>query len=394
MANKLKPARRVETLPPYIFKEIDDRKRALTATGTKLLNFGIGDPDLPTPDFIINAMDREMRKTTNQKYPAYDGCISFRKAIAAYMKTRFGVSLDFDSEIMALIGSKEGLAHFSWAFIDEGDVTLVPDPGYPVYGNTTCFSGGEPFLMPLLEKNNFLPDLSKIPDGIAKRAKILFLNYPNNPTGAIAEKESLQAIVDWARKHEVIIVYDAAYAELTFDAEDRLSILALPGARDIAIEFHSFSKIFNMTGWRIGFAVGNKSLISGLLKMKTNVDSGVFEAVQLACAQGLEQIGPFLEKQIATYRDRLNEMKNILTHAGFSFYQPRGTFYLWTKCPPKMTSAEWTLKLLEKGGIVTTPGTGFGKYGEGYVRFALTQPQETIYELESRLKNQLGNIHD
>jgi len=301
------------------------------------------------------------------------------------MHDRFGVDLDPKSEVMALIGSKEGLAHFAWAFIDENDVALVPDPAYPVYKTTTEFAGGEAHIMPLLEKNGFLPDLSRIPDAIARRAKTLYINYPNNPTGAVASEKELAYIVEWARKHEVIIVSDAAYAELTYVPADRRSILSIPGAKDIAIEFHSFSKIFNMTGWRVGFAVGNPALIAGLLKIKTNVDSGVFDAIQLACVSGLAHVGPYLEKLRATYIERRDAMVSILDEFGLKFHPPRGAFYLWANCPAGTTSEGFTMKLMEETGIVTTPGTGFGKHGEGYVRFALTQSVESINALPLRL---------
>ncbi len=386
MTTKLKPARRILDLPPYVFKRIDDKKRELASAGYSLLNFGIGDPDLRTPDFVIEAMDRAMRDTANQKYPAYDGCVQFREAVSRYMLDRFGVDLDPKSEVMALIGSKEGLAHFAWAFIDENDVALVPDPSYPVYKTTTEFAGGEAYVMPLLERNGFLPDLSRIPDAIARRAKTLYINYPNNPTGAVASEKELAAIVEWARNHDVIIVSDAAYAELTSDPADRRSILSIPGAKEVAIEFHSFSKIFNMTGWRVGFAVGNSALIAGLLKLKTNVDSGVFDAIQLACVSGLAHVGPHLDNLRMTYNARRDAMVSILSEFGLKFHPSRGAFYLWANCPPGTTSEGFTMKLMEETGIVTTPGTGFGTYGEGYVRFALTQSVETITGLRTRLE--------
>jgi len=386
MTNKMKPARRILDLPPYFFKRIDDKKRELAAGGAQLLNFGIGDPDMPTPDFVVEAMDRAMRDTSNQKYPAYEGNAAFREAVARYMHDRFSVQVDPRSEVMALIGSKEGLAHFAWAFIDENDVALVPDPGYPVYRTTTEFAGGEAHVLPLLERNGFLPDLGRIPDTIARRAKTLYINYPNNPTGAVASESELAAIVDWARRHEVIIVSDAAYAELTYDPRDRRSILSIPGAKDVAIEFHSFSKIFNMTGWRIGFAVGNPALIAGLLKMKTNVDSGTFEAIQMACVAGLARVDAHLERLHETYRQRRAAMTSILNDIELKFHQPRGAFYLWANCPTGMTSEGFTMKLMEEAGIVTSPGTGFGKHGEGYIRFALTQSVEKIEALRPRLE--------
>ncbi len=385
MTAKMKPAKRILDLPPYLFKEIDDKKRALTAAGKSLLNLGIGDPDLPTPSFIVEAMAREMGKNENQKYPAYEGCTRFRKAVVEYMKNRFQVSLDPDREVMALIGSKEGLAHFSWTYIDPGDVALVPDPGYPVYRTTTLFSGGEAVGLPLEERNGFFPDLSEVPEKVLGKAKALYLNYPNNPTGVIPSREKLTETIAWARKHGVIIVSDAAYAELVYDPAKRMSLLGLPGGKDVVVEFHSFSKTFNMTGWRVGFVVGNADLIGGLLKMKTNVDSGTFEAIQLACAEGLGKIGPFMESLIGTYRARRDSLVEILKRRGWEVIPPEGAFYVWAKCPKGVSSKEWTMNLLEKTGIVTTPGSGFGDHGEGYIRFALTQPVEVIRQLDERL---------
>jgi LL-diaminopimelate aminotransferase len=387
MTTKLQPARRILDLPPYLFKEIDDKKRALTAQGKTLLNLGIGDPDLPTPEFIVAAMAREMGKNENQKYPAYDGCAPFRQAVAAYMKKRFAVDLDPNREVMALIGSKEGLAHFSWTYIDAGDVALVPDPAYPVYKTTTIFAGGEVFTLPLREQNNFFPDVSEVPEAVLARAKVLYLNYPNNPTGAVPTREQLTSVIAWAKKHSIIIVSDAAYAELVYDPKNRLSLLSLPGGRDVVLEFHSFSKTFNMTGWRIGFAVGNADLISGLLKMKTNVDSGAFEAIQLACVDGLQKIDTFMDALINTYRARRDTLVNILKKHTWEVTPSEGAFYVWAKCPQGVKSKAWTMELLEKTGIVTTPGSGFGQYGEGYIRFALTQPVEVIQTLDERLKN-------
>lgn len=386
MINKLKPAKRILELPPYLFKEIDDKKQSLRAQGKKLINLGIGDPDLPTPGFIVEAMAREMGKNDNQKYPAYEGGPIFRKAVSSYMEKRFGAEVNPDTEVMALIGSKEGIAHFSWAFIDPGDLALVPDPGYPVYGITVGFSGGEVHPIPLIEENGFFPDVSKIPESVIEKVKVIFVNSPNNPTGAVASREQMTNLIDWAAKHGVIIVSDAAYAELVKNDEDRFSLLSLPKAKEVVIEFHSFSKTFNMTGWRIGFAVGNTDLIGGLKKIKTNVDSGVFDAIQLASVSGLERIDSYLSELKRTYNERRAALSEILNRCHWKFFPPEGAFYLWTKCPQGITSKQLTISLMEKAGIVTTPGSGFGKHGEGYFRFALTQPVEVINQIESALK--------
>jgi LL-diaminopimelate aminotransferase len=387
MNRKLKPASRVIELPPYLFKEIDDKKEELKAQGKELLNFGIGDPDLPTPDFVVQALNQSSGKNENQKYPAYNGSKAFRKAIAEYMQNRFNVTVCPDSQTTSLIGSKEGLAHFSWAFLEEGDIALVPDPGYPVYATTAKFSGAEVYEMPLLEENNFFPDLNKIPDSVLKRAKVIFINYPNNPTGAIATKEQMKVLIDWAVKNQIIVVSDAAYAEMVFDPKDRYSLLSIEGADQVVLEFHSFSKTFNMTGWRLGFAVGNKNLIQGLVKIKTNVDSGVFDAVQLAGIEALKKLPEFVDELITEYKKRKDSLIQVLKKVGMSYFPPAGTFYVLAKCPKGYTSKEYTIKLMDECGVVTTPGSGFGKSGEGYVRFALTQPVEIIEKLFDKLSN-------
>ncbi len=387
MNRKLKPASRVIELPPYLFKEIDDKKEELKSQGKELLNFGIGDPDLPTPDFAVKALSESSALNENQKYPAYNGSKAFRKAVAEYMLERFDVKVCPDSEITSLIGSKEGLAHFSWAFLEAGDIALVPDPGYPVYATTAKFSGADVYEMPLLEENNFFPDLEKIPTEIVAKAKAIFINYPNNPSGAIATKEQMQKLIDWAVKHQIIVVSDAAYAEMVFDKKDRYSLLSIPGAEKVVLEFHSFSKTFNMTGWRLGFAVGNKDLIQGLVKIKTNVDSGVFDAVQIAGIKALKMLPPFVDELIAEYKKRRDCLIQVLKKVGMSYFTPAGTFYVLARCPDGYTSKEYTIKLMDECGVVTTPGSGFGKSGEGYVRFALTQPVEVIEKLFAKLSN-------
>jgi len=389
MTGKLKPAKRILDLSPYLFREIDLKKKELIAKGRKLINLGVGDPDLPTPDFVVQAMEREIGKNENQKYPDYEGKFVFRKAVSDYMQKSFKVSVDPEKEVIALIGSKEGLAHFSWAFIEEGDLAIVPDPAYPVYRTTVKFSGGEVFPLPLRETNGFLPDLTDIPDEVARKAKAIFLNYPNNPTGAMIDRESLEKIVAWARKNEVIVVSDAAYSELVFDQSRKLSLLSIPGAREVGIEFHSFSKTFNMTGWRVGFAVGNCELISGLLKLKTNVDSGVFDAIQLACVAGLKEVETFVKELVQTYRERRDLLIKILQKYKFELQVPAGAFYVWAKCPEGLSSKDCTLDLLEKTGIVTTPGSGFGVNGEGFVRFALTQSVKVLAETDELLKSMI-----
>lgn len=381
----MKPAARVQNLPPYIFTEIDDRKNALKKKGADLLNFGIGDPDMQTPDFIVEELCNQARKTENQKYPSYNGSARFRKAVCEYMQTRFGVALDYETQATSVIGTKEGLAHFSWAFLEEGDIALVPDPCFPVYANSARFSGAEVYLMPLLEENNFVPDVTLIPEEIAARSKVMFLNYPNNPTGAVARREQIQKIIDWAVARQIIIVSDAAYAELVYDSADRYSVLSLPGAEKVVIEFHSFSKTFNMTGWRLGFAVGNSDLIGGLVKLKTNIDSGAFDAIQLAGIKALQQLTTCADNLMHVYRERRDCLISIIEKAGFTCFKPAGGFYLMVRCPKGISSMQFTIDLMEKCSVITTPGSGFGAHGEGYIRFALTQSVETTMKLASRL---------
>ncbi|HNX74778.1 MAG TPA: LL-diaminopimelate aminotransferase [Candidatus Rifleibacterium sp.] len=382
---KLRPASRVLNLPPYIFSEIDDRKNELKRRGIDLLNFGIGDPDLPTPDFVVEELCEQAHQNHNQKYPSYNGSAAFRQAVCEYMQTRFAVKLNPETQASSVIGTKEGLAHFSWAYLEEGDLALIPDPSFPVYANSARFAGAGVYLMPLLEQNNFVPDVTVIPEEVAARSKVMFINYPNNPTGAVATRGQVQKIIDWAVARDVIVVADAAYAELVYDPADRFSALCLPGAEKVVIEYHSFSKTFNMTGWRLGFAVGNPSLVAGLVKLKTNIDSGVFDAIQLAGIKALQQLPACSDQLMQIYRQRRDALVQVLGKAGFDCFMPAGAFYLMVRCPPGVSSMQFTIDLMEKCGVITTPGSGFGACGEGYIRFALTRPVEVINRLAERL---------
>lgn len=382
---KMRPASRVLDLPPYIFSEIDKRKNDLKKRGVELLNFGVGDPDLPTPDFVVEELCHQARIPDNQKYPSYNGSRDFREAVCLYMRERFAVDLDPETQATALIGTKEGLAHFSWAFLEPGDIALIPDPGFPVYANSARFAGAEVYTMPLLEKNDFVPNLSDIPEDVAAKAKVMFVNYPNNPTGAVATPTQMQQIIDWAAARQIAIVADAAYAELVYDPKLRYSALSLPGAEKTVIEFHSFSKTFNMTGWRLGFAVGNPDLIGGLVKLKTNIDSGVFDAIQIAGIKALRELSSCADNIMRIYQERRDALSEILESSGFRCCKPEGAFYLMVRCPPGLSSMQFTIDLMEKCGVITTPGSGFGKHGEGYIRFALTQPVEIIRQLAGRL---------
>lgn len=379
-------AKRVKTLPPYLFAELDRKKELVIKSGVDVIDLGVGDPDLPTPAFITGAMIKEVRKGQNHRYPSYLGTIKFRTAISDWYRKRFKVSLDPSKEAIALIGSKEGIAHFPLAFADPGDAVLVPDPAYPVYSIGTKFAGGRPYAMPLLSKNGFLPDYTDIPERVRKQAKILFLNYPNNPTAGVATKKFFRETVEFARAYDLIVCHDAAYTEIFFDNYLPPSFLQVPGAKKVGIEFHSLSKTYNMAGWRLGFAVGNRDLVGGLGKIKTNVDSGAFTAIQAASIHALRRGGSSVMTLRRMYAKRRDMLISGLREAGFDPYVPRASFYIWMPVPRGMGSSTFASMLLEKAGVVCTPGEGFGKQGEGYVRFSLTVPEKRLGEAARRLK--------
>ncbi len=383
---KIQPAERVRQIPPYLFAEIDRKKRELRERGMDLIDLGIGDPDIPTPRRIIARLMEAARDAENHRYPAYEGMLDFRQAVADWYKKRFQVSLDPRTEVLTLIGSKEGIAHIPLAFVDPGDYVLVPSPGYPVYRVSTIFAGGIPHFMDLKKENQFLPDLSAIPPQVAEKAKLMFINYPNNPTAAVAERPFFEEVVAFAKRHGIIVCHDAAYSEIAFDGYRPMSLMEVDGAKDVGIEFHSLSKTFNMTGWRIGFAVGNPEIVGGLGRIKTNIDSGAFQAIQLAGIEALNGYGTETEEIIGIYTARRNLLVKGLHAAGLEVESPKATFYLWVTVPNKYTSAEFAALLMEQLGIVGTPGIGFGDAGEGYIRFALTVGEDRLREAEDRLK--------
>ncbi len=377
---------RIQALPPYLFAELDRKKEEVKRRGVDIIDLGVGDPDRPTPKFIVDRMKRETAVPANHRYPSYEGLPEFRAAAANWYRRRFGVSLDPSSEVVALIGSKEGIAHFPLAFVNPGDVVLVPDPGYPVYHIATMFAGGKSHFMPLLRENGFLPDFDAIPRPVLSRAKILFLNYPNNPTSATAGRKFFRKVLGLAEEHDLIVAHDAAYTEIYFDGIRPMSILELPGARMRCIEFHSLSKTYNMTGWRIGFAVGNAELVGGIGRVKTNVDSGAFQAVQGAGIAAMESGDEVTGSIRRIYQERRDVLVPGLRALGLDPVIPNATFYVWIPVPKGYTSASFCAHLLEKSGIVTTPGSGFGKAGEGYVRIALTKEKGRIREALSRMR--------
>lgn len=380
-------AERIKNLPPYLFAKIDQMKTEVLKQGADLIDLGIGDPDLPTPAHIITALQEAARDPRNHRYPSYSGMIEFRQAVAGWYKKRFGVTLNPEAEVISLIGSKEGIAHIPLAFVNPGDTVLVPNPGYPVYNTATLFAGGNPYFMPLLKENNFLPDFSAIPSEVAGRAKMMYLNYPNNPTAAVADGTFFHEAVEYARRHQIILCHDAAYTELCFDGYRPSSILEIPGAQDLAIEFHSLSKTYNMTGWRIAFAVGNAEIIAGLGQVKTNIDSGVAQAIQAAGITALLGDQTYLNTLRTIYQERRDLLTSGLREAGLEAPAPKATFYLWVKVPPGFSSESFAAHLLTEAAIVATPGNGFGASGEGYIRFALTVAKERIHEAVGRIKS-------
>ena len=377
-------ADRIKNLPPYLFAAIDKAKQEARARGVDVIDLSVGDPDLPTPAHIVEALRQAAEDTSNHQYPSYEGKLTFRSAVADWYKRTFNVDLDPRNEVLTLIGSKEGIAHAPLAFINPGDVALIPDPAYPVYRTATAFAGGEPVVMPLLKENKFLPDLEAIPADVARRAKIMFLNYPNNPIGATADRSFFQELIDFAREYNIIVMHDNPYSEIYYDGQRSLSLLEIDGAKDVAVEFHSLSKTYNMTGWRIGSVVGNSEVVAGIGKIKSNIDSGTFGAVQDAGIAALQSPKEIVDDIRKIYQHRIEILYQALQDLGLELEKPRATLYLWAWVGG--SSIEYAAQLLEKTSIVATPGLGFGKYGEGYIRFSITQQTKRIEEAVVRLE--------
>lgn len=381
-------AQRLQELPPYLFVELDRLKAEAQGRGENVINLGIGDPDLPTPQIIIDALKREADNPGNHQYPSGLGCMEFREAVASYYERTRGVVLDPGTEIGSLIGSKEGIGHFPLAFVNPGDVVLLPEPGYPVYRSATIFAGGIPYVMPLLAENQFLPDLEAIPDDVYQRTRVMIINYPNNPTAAFATPEFFEQVIAKARKYGFIVLHDAAYLDMAYGDDAALSFMEIPGAREVGVEMHSLSKTFNMTGWRLAYIVGNPSLIKGLMSVKSNLDSGAFTAIQKAGVVALDNFEQLVPGLLDVYRSRLEAVEEGLSALGWSDYRrPGGTFYVWLKNRSGLSSMEMTRSLIEKCAVVTTPGNGFGQVGEGYFRLALTTSTDRIKEACERIKN-------
>lgn len=385
-------ANRMKKLPPYLFARIEKKIEEAKERGVDIISFGIGDPDLPTPQPIIDELCKEAQNAFNHQYPSSAGMLSFRSAVAAYYERKHGVKLDPKTEVVNLIGSKEGIGHISFCYVNSGDINLIPDPGYPVYGIGTLLAGGEPYPMPLLAENGFIPDLTKIPEEIARKAKLMFINYPNNPTGGIATKEFFADVVAFAKKYDLIVCHDAAYTEVVYDGYEAPSFLEVPGAKDVGIEFGSLSKPFNMTGWRVGWAVGRKDVIEVLGRLKSNLDSGQFQAIQYAAIKGLKDLSGYTKELCTIYQKRRDLVVNKLNNMGWNLVKPKGAFYIWAPVPKGYTAASFAEYVLEKAGVIITPGNGYGEYGEGYFRMSITLPDERIKEGLEKLEANLGKV--
>jgi LL-diaminopimelate aminotransferase len=377
-------AERLQKLPPYLFAEIDRKKKAAIAAGRDVINLGVGDPDRPTPRPIIESLQANVENPAFHQYALDQGSPELRRSIADFMRRRYGVAVDPETEILPLIGSKEGIAHFPMAVLNPGDISLVPDPCYPVYRSSTWFAGGEVYTMPLEARLGFRPDFAAIPHDVWSLARLLFLNYPNNPTGATADLPFFEGVVDLARTHGLVVAQDAAYNEMYF-GEPPPSILQVDGAKDVAIEFHSLSKTFNMTGWRVGFAVGGAPMIAALGQLKANTDSGIFTAIQHAGKTALDQYEAITPPLRAMYVERRDAFVGGLREIGWEVPSPQATFYVWIPCPEGISSLELSGRLLEEADVVTTPGVGFGKSAEGYIRATLTVETPRLLEAVDRI---------
>jgi LL-diaminopimelate aminotransferase len=379
-------ARRVEKLPAYLFAEISKKIAAKRAEGVDVISFGIGDPDLPTPANILDSMIEAAQDPANHRYPESEGLPELHEAIARWYERRFGVQLDPAKEVLPLIGSKEGIGHIALCFIDPGDIALVPDPGYPVYAVGTLLAGGEPYFLPLTEENEFLPDFEAIPEDVVRKAKVLWLNYPNNPTGAIADLSFFNRAVSFAKRHNVAILHDGPYSEVAFDGYRPVSFLEAAGAKDVGIEFHSLSKSYNMTGWRIGMAVGNAEIIDALMRVKSNLDSGIPQAIQKMAITALDGPQGCIDEHNAIYERRRDRLVAALSRLGLRLQPPKASLYLWARVPEGTTSVQFATRLLDEAGVVVTPGIGYGPTGEGYVRLSLTIPDERLEEGVRRME--------
>ncbi len=378
-------AKRLDRLPPYLFVDINQRIAELRAKGEDIISFAIGDPDSPTPSHIIESMCQAAHDPSNHKYPETGGMEGLRRAIVGWYEKRFGVILNPDREVLPLIGSKEGIGHMALCFVEPGDTALVTDPGYPVYSMSTILAGGEAYSVPLKEENNFLPDLGAIPGEVADRAKLIWLNYPNNPTGGTAGLGFFQEAVHFAQRHDLAVCHDAAYTEVAFDGFSPPSFLQASGAKELGVEFHSLSKTYHMTGWRIGMVVGNAEMIDALFRVKSNLDSGVPQAIQEAAIEALRGPQDCIGEHNVSLQARRDKLTEVLNRIGLNAKVPKAGFYVWARVPQGYTSVDFAKKLLGEIGIAVTPGSSYGKEGEGYIRFSLTIPDNRLEQGINRL---------
>jgi len=382
---EMKLASRVENLPPYLFVGISRKIAEKRAKGEEVISFGIGDPDLPTPQHIVDRLCEAARDPENHRYPESEGLPELRQAIANWYHRRFGLSFDPANEVLPLLGSKEGIGHMAFCFVEPGDVALVPDPGYPVYSVGTILAGGEPYYLPLTEENDYLPDLDAIPVDVLAKAKLLWINYPNNPTGAVADIDFYRRITEFAGRHGIGVCHDGPYSDVVYDGYRPVSFLEANGARDVGVEFHSLSKTYNMTGWRIGMVVGNATMVDALKRLKSNLDSGISQAVQYAAITALEGPQNCIDEHNAIYQRRRDLVVDKLRNIGLEVQLPKASLYVWAKVPAGYTSGEFATDLLEQVGVVVTPGAGYGEHGEGYVRLSLTLNDVALVKGLSRL---------
>ncbi len=388
----MKIARRIENLPPYLFVTISKKIAEKRSRGEEVISFGIGDPDLPTPKNVIEKLCQAAHDPANHRYPESEGMPELRKAIARWYQQRFDVVLDPESEVLPLIGSKEGIGHIAWCMLDPGDIALIPDPSYPVYGISTALADAVPYHLPLTSANNFLPDLNSIPREVLEKAKLLWICYPNNPTGAIADIGFFEKVVAFAKTHDIAVCHDGPYTEVTYDGYKAPSFLQAAGAKEVGVEFHSLSKSYNMTGWRIGMVVGNAKMIDALKRFKSNIDSGVPQAIQLAAIEALTGPQDEIARHNAIYQRRRDLVVETLQDMGLEVQTPKASLYVWAKVPKGFTSASFATELLDQVGVVVTPGTGYGAEGEGYVRLSLTLSDASLVKGLSKLSAWRGTV--
>ncbi len=385
-------AKRIENLAPYLFVGISRKIAEKRARGEDVISFAIGDPDIPTPRSIIERLCQAAQDPANHRYPESAGLPQLRQAISSWYQRRFGLSFDPDKEVLPLIGSKEGIGHIALCFIDPGDLALVTDPGYPVYSIGTMFAGGECHFLPLTEDNDFLPDLDQVPAEVAQRAKLLWINYPNNPTAAVADLDFFERVVAFAKRHDLVVCHDAPYTEVAFDGYRPPSFLQAPGARDVGVEFHSLSKSYNMTGWRIGMVVGNEEIVGALTRVKSNLDSGIPQAIQYAAIEALLGDQDCIAEHNAIYQRRRDLVVKTLAKIGLRTKPPKASLYVWARIPEGYTSLDFCTKMLDETSVVVTPGSGYGKNGEGYIRLSLTTPDDRLEEGLSRMERWGGHL--